>query len=88
MHDFEQGILTAEYASSIRDKISDEHTLNVSAYDPNGFADPPSYVIPFPFLFLFQIRTLSNFPLQTVAMVPLRFPRLPLVACPSPLPQP
>ncbi|KAL8960027.1 MAG: hypothetical protein Q9183_005534, partial [Haloplaca sp. 2 TL-2023] len=34
---FEASILTDTYAASIRDRILDNHTQPVSAYDPNGF---------------------------------------------------
>ncbi|KAL8817255.1 MAG: hypothetical protein Q9223_003878 [Gallowayella weberi] len=33
----ESSILKPSYAASIRERIIDEHTLNVSAYDPSGF---------------------------------------------------
>ena len=37
MHDFEIEMLSEEFANATRHKISDKHTLNVSAYDPQGF---------------------------------------------------
>jgi len=37
MEAFEAGIINDTYAALIRAKISDLHTLNVSAYDPDGF---------------------------------------------------
>ncbi|KAL9610943.1 MAG: hypothetical protein Q9167_004385 [Letrouitia subvulpina] len=43
MHDLEQSMLDAKYAASIREKISDKHTLNVSAYDPSGFENRESH---------------------------------------------
>ena len=33
----ETDILSSNYAATIREKIIDGHTQNVSAYDPNGF---------------------------------------------------
>ena len=30
-------MVSDSYAASIRSKISDDHTLNVSAYNPDGF---------------------------------------------------
>ena len=36
MSRYQQEILSAETASIIRSKISDQHTLNVTAYDPDG----------------------------------------------------
>jgi gamma-glutamyltranspeptidase/glutathione hydrolase len=37
MNTFQQEIINATTASSTRSKISDTHTLNVTAYDPQGF---------------------------------------------------
>jgi hypothetical protein len=37
MEAFEAGIINDTYAALTRAKISDLHTLNVSAYDPDGF---------------------------------------------------
>ena len=37
MHDFELEMLSEDFANATRHKISDRHTLNVSAYDPQGF---------------------------------------------------
>lgn len=37
MYDFQAELLNATTAANIRAKISDSHTLNVSAYDPSGF---------------------------------------------------
>ncbi len=37
LYDFEANMLDATSAASIRARISDRHTQNVSAYDPNGF---------------------------------------------------
>lgn len=36
MTDFEAKILQATYAASIRSKIDDQRTQNVSAYNPDG----------------------------------------------------
>ncbi|KAL8725479.1 MAG: hypothetical protein Q9181_006410 [Wetmoreana brouardii] len=36
-YDLEHDILNDSYAASIRERIMDDHTQNVSAYDPNGF---------------------------------------------------
>jgi gamma-glutamyltranspeptidase/glutathione hydrolase len=43
MIDFETEMLRPERASSIRARISDHHTKNVSAYDPKGFVIPESH---------------------------------------------
>ena len=37
MYEFQAELLDASTAADIRSKISDAHTLNVSAYDPSGF---------------------------------------------------
>lgn len=37
MHQFEAEMLSPDFANATRHKISDTHTLNVSAYDPQGF---------------------------------------------------
>ena len=37
MREFEAEMLSEEFANATRHKISDRHTLNVSAYDPQGF---------------------------------------------------
>ena len=37
MYEYEAEMLNATIAAQIRQKISDTHTLNVSAYDPTGF---------------------------------------------------
>lgn len=39
---FQQSMLSQETAKAIRSKISDFHTLNVSAYDPQGFESLPT----------------------------------------------
>lgn len=43
MLDFEAEMLRAKRASSIRARISDHHTQDVSAYDPKGFMVPESH---------------------------------------------
>ncbi|KAJ3551984.1 hypothetical protein NPX13_g11227 [Xylaria arbuscula] len=42
LDDFQAAILSNETATEIRSKISDFRTLNVSAYDPNGFESLPT----------------------------------------------
>lgn len=37
MDEFEAHLLNASTAAEVRGKISDHHTLNVSAYDPDGY---------------------------------------------------
>ena len=37
MDEYEADMLKSETAASVRGKINDKHTLNVSAYDPSGF---------------------------------------------------
>ncbi len=37
-------MLSEEFAAATRAKISDEHTLKVSAYNPEGFEIQPEYV--------------------------------------------
>ena len=37
LHDFERDMLSESFAITTRGKICDQHTLNVSAYDPEGF---------------------------------------------------
>ncbi|KAL8665822.1 MAG: hypothetical protein Q9202_001944 [Teloschistes flavicans] len=44
--DLETGILNASYAASIRERINDNRTQNVSAYDPEGFESRNSYMSP------------------------------------------
>ena len=43
MDDFEADMLNATTARITRGKISDEHTLNISAYDPSGFESLESH---------------------------------------------
>ncbi|KAK5632740.1 hypothetical protein RRF57_008454 [Xylaria bambusicola] len=42
LDDFQEAILSSDTAAQIRSKISDFRTLNVSAYDPNGFESLPT----------------------------------------------
>ncbi|KAI9842239.1 MAG: hypothetical protein M1837_007384 [Sclerophora amabilis] len=37
LDEYQRDMVSGETASEVRGKISDEHTLNVSAYDPSGF---------------------------------------------------
>jgi len=43
-HKVEREMLSEEFAAATRAKISDEHTLKVSAYNPEGFEILPEYV--------------------------------------------
>ena len=44
MDDLEAEMLSDRYTSEVRAKISDSHTLNVSAYDPDGLESSQEFV--------------------------------------------
>lgn len=46
MTEYQQDMLKQSTIDEIRSKISDTHTLNVSAYDPSGIESLDTYVSP------------------------------------------